>query len=256
MSVRPVGPGAPRLLVLGGCGGLGRSLVEHAIGAGWSVAIFDLESSIARHPPSDEARAFACDAANRESLKAAFEDLAQSFGGIDGFVNLAGFVGSSLPVVETDEADWRSIVDGNLHAAYLAATFAIPLLQQSGRSPAMVLTASGLGAFARPGYGPYAASKAAIIMLTKQLALEAAPKVRVNCVAPSAVDTAFLRGGTGRSEENEPPRFDIDAYGRAVPLGRIAVPDDIAGPILFLLSEKAGYVTGQTMHVNGGAYMP
>ena len=71
----------------------------------------------------------------------------------------------------------------------------------------------------------------------------------------AAVDTAFLRGGTGRSDETDAPRFDPQAYGRTIPLGRIARPQDIVGPTLFLLSEAACYVTGQTLQVNGGAFM-
>ena len=86
--------------------------------------------------------------------------------------------------------------------------------------------------------------------------MELSPKIRVNAVAPAAVDTAFLRGGTGRSSENEPSRFDYEKYAEAIPLRRIALPKDIVGPIIFLLSEEASYITGQTIHVNGGSYMP
>ena len=74
----------------------------------------------------------------------------------------------------------------------------------------------------------------------------------MNCVAPSAVDTAFLRGGTGRSDEAEPSRVDIDAYSAVIPLKRVAVPVDVTGPILFLLSDQAAYVTGQVLMVDGG----
>jgi len=92
--------------------------------------------------------------------------------------------------------------------------------------------------------------------MTRQMAIELAPDVRVNCVAPSAVDTSFLRGGTGRSNEDETVRLDLQAYASAIPLKRIAAPADVTGPILFLLSENAAYMTGQVLHVNGGAYMP
>ena len=70
------------------------------------------------------------------------------------------------------------------------------------------------------------------------------------------VDTAFLRGGTGRSEENEPSSLDIDSYVKVTPLGRLAVPGDIVGPIMFLLGADSGFMTGQTLWVNGGGYMP
>ena len=98
-------------------------------------------------------------------------------------------------------------------------------------------------------------SEAGIAAMTRQLALELAPKCRVNCVAPSAVNTAFLRGGTGRSDEQQAERLDREAYAKTIPLGRIAEPRDITGPIQFLLSPAAGYVTGQVLQVNGGTYM-
>ena len=75
-------------------------------------------------------------------------------------------------------------------------------------------------------------------------------------MAPGAVDTAFLRGGTGRSDEQGQPRVDPATYGRVVPLGRIAQPSDVVQPILFLLSPASAYMTGQTLHINGGTYMP
>jgi 3-oxoacyl-[acyl-carrier protein] reductase len=131
----------------------------------------------------------------------------------------------------------------------------LPYLHASDRA-SLVHTASGLGAWARPNYGAYGPAKAGLILLTKQLALENAPRVRVNAVAPGAVDTAFLRGGTGRSDESGAPRVDPASYGSVVPLGRIAVPGDVAGPVIFLLSPASHYMTGQTLHVNGGTYMP
>ena len=88
-----------------------------------------------------------------------------------------------------------------------------------------------------------------------QLALENAPGIRVNAVAPGAVDTAFLRGGTGRSHQDAPARLNPQSYGQFVPLGRIAQPQDVVGPILFLLSPAAAYMTGQTLYVNGGTFM-
>ena len=120
----------------------------------------------------------------------------------------------------------------------------------------MVNVVSGLGAFVRPGYGLYGAAKAAMIHLTKTLALEAAPAVRVNAVGPAAVDTAFLRGGTGRSDEAGESSLDMDAYVRMTPLERMAVAEDVVGPIMFLLGSDSAFMTGQTLWVNGGGYMP
>ena len=109
-----------------------------------------------------------------------------------------------------------------------------------------------------PGHGPYSVAKAGIIQLTRLLAQENAPTVRVNAVAPGAVDTAFLRGGTGRGGDDGAIERHVDpvAYVKSVPLGRLGVAEDIVGPILFLLGSGARYVTGQTLHVNGGGLMP
>ncbi|MGP1397190.1 MAG: SDR family NAD(P)-dependent oxidoreductase [Inquilinaceae bacterium] len=243
-----------RLAVLGGCGGIGRGLVTEARARGLRVAVLDLEASIARHPPGPDVAAIAVDATDGARLADAATTVAGSLGGVDGFVNLSGFMADAAPLAETDPAVWTQVLEGNLTAAFLAARAMLPVLAAARGS--MVLTGSGLGSYARPGYGPYAVAKAGIAMITKQLALEAAPSVRVNSVAPSAVDTAFLRGGTGRSDEDAATRLDIDAYAKAVPLGRIAEPRDVVGPILFLLSDDARYITGQTLHVNGGTLMP
>lgn len=236
-----------RLAILGGCGGIGRALVTAAQAQGWEVVVLDLPASIARHAP--ECKAYPVNATDPDSLATA----AQSLGDLGGFVNLCGFMAENEPLAAQGRETWAELIDGNLHSAFYAAQAIAPCIVPGG---AMVMTGSGLGHFARPGYGGYAIAKAGIAAMTRQLALELAPDIRVNCVAPSAVDTAFLRGGTGRSDETAPERLDRAAYEKAIPLGRIAQPDDVTGPMLFLLSGAAGYITGQVLHVNGGTFMP
>ena len=242
--------GAPlgALAILGGCGGIGRQLVCDAQAAGYRPIVLDLPRSIAAHPLPGVS-CIGVDATDATALEAVAADLPE----LAGLVNLCGYATEAQPALEQAPEAWTSAIDGNLNSAFFAARALAPRISRGG---ALVMTGSGLGHFARPGYGPYAISKAGIAMLTRQLALELAPDIRVNCVAPSAVDTAFLTGGTGRSDEDAPPRFDIDAYGAFNPMGRIARPGDVTGPILFLLSAAAAYVTGQILHVNGGAYMP
>ncbi|MFK7752322.1 MAG: SDR family NAD(P)-dependent oxidoreductase [Sedimentitalea sp.] len=236
------------LAILGGCGGIGRDLVATAAQQGFCPIVFDLPASLARHPLPG-VQCLPVDASDPASLNAAVQGMPP----LDGFVNLCGFMSDAAPVTEQDPNVWTSVIDGNLNAAFFAAKAFAPLIKKGG---AMVQTGSGLGHFARPGYGPYAVSKAGIAALTRQLALELAPDIRVNCVAPSAVDTAFLRGGTGRSDEDQDINLNLDAYRAAIPLQRIALAEDVTGPILFLLSNAAAYITGQVLHVNGGAFMP
>lgn len=238
-----------KLALLGGAGAIGRALCARALEEGWQLAVLDLPASLAAHPVPAGVAAVPIDLNDTSSITSAFEGL----GPLDGFVNLAGFMSPHQPLAETPLDAWDEVMTGNLRGAFLAAQAALPLLLEG--KGAMVNVASGLGAHTRPGFGPYAAAKAGMISLTKTLALEAAPHVRVNAVGPSAVDTAFLRGGEGRSS-TQPMPVDLAAVAAAAPLGRIATPDDVVGPILFLLGQDAAFMTGQVLWINGGGYMP
>jgi NAD(P)-dependent dehydrogenase (short-subunit alcohol dehydrogenase family) len=244
-----------RIGLLGGCGGIGRALVAACIRDGNDVAVLDLKSSLARHPPPSGAHGIEIDGSAEESVAGAFESLRQLWGALDGFVNAAGFLIRKQHLAHTPASEFDATIDGNLRTAFLCCKAAMALLQD-GEQPSLVNIASGLGGFIRPQYGPYAIAKAGMIALTKTLALEHAPSIRANAVAPGPVDTAFLRGGTGRSAEDEPVSLDIAAYNAIIPLKRVATSEDIVGPVMFLLSPQSAYMTGQTLWVNGGAYMP
>ncbi|MEM0908417.1 MAG: SDR family oxidoreductase [Pseudomonadota bacterium] len=239
------------MVILGGCGGIGRALTARAQVDGWRITVLDLEASLSRYTPGSEIETRAIDVRDAASTRAAFNGL----GPVDGFVNLAGFMTGVTPLEATTADEFDEVLQGNFRGAYLAAQCALPLLRE-GTSAALVNTVSGLANNVRPGYGLYGASKAAMIHLTKTLALEAAPLVRVNAVGPAAVDTAFLRGGTGRSNEDEASSLNTDAYIAMTPLRRLATPDDVVGPIMFLLGPDSSFMTGQTLWVNGGGYMP
>jgi NAD(P)-dependent dehydrogenase (short-subunit alcohol dehydrogenase family) len=244
-----------RLCILGGCGGIGRSLVKAGIAAGYELAVMDLAAALARHPPPPGTLAIEIDGSDEASVTRAFDLLGGRWGALDGFVNAAGFIVARHSLSDTPAHEFDVTTNGNLRTTFLTCKAAMNLLEK-GNAASLVNIASGLGAYIRPQFGAYAASKAGMIALTKTFALEHAPRVRANAVAPGPVDTAFLRGGTGRSDENAAPNIDIDAFKALTPMRRIAVPDDIAGPVLFLLGPDSGYMTGQTLWVNGGAYMP
>lgn len=240
----------------GGAGGIGRAVVAALAEAGCRVAVLDLPASLAAHPPPAELRAVPFDATREAEVAAAFASLSD-WGGLDGLVLLAGFAGPKHAIEHTDPALWAEVTEGNLTATFLCARAALPLLRR-GSAAAMVLTASGLATKAAPGFGPYAASKAGLLALTRVLAAENAPWLRANAVAPSAVETAFLTGGTGRGGEKAgaAAHLDREPYRSSIPLARLAEPADLVGPILFLLGPASAYVTGQTLHVNGGLTMP
>lgn len=244
-------PGS-RLVVVGGCGGIGRSIVDAALDCNVDVTVVDLARSIASNPPPEAAAALECDATVEAEVAAAFEQL----DAVDAVVNLVGFTKEQVRVEDMALAEWQEIVDGCLTSAFLVSRHAIPLLRATagaGEPSSLVHTASTFGVLVRhDGYGPYSASKAAIMNLVRALATECAPDVRVNAVAPGLIDTEFLQGGTGR--DHKASRIDRAAVVAGVPLGRIGRPDDIASAALFLCSPAASYITSQTIHVNGGIW--
>lgn len=240
-----------RIAVLGGAGGIGRALVDHLVSEGHDVIVLDLASSLQRHKQS--VTSFEIDILYESSIETTFKAVANHWEAIDGFVNLVGYNGDLRPVSETVTEYFDEILDGNLRGAFISARTCLPLM---AKDSAMVMVSSGLATNVRAGYGAYSMAKAGLIALTKTLAVENAPAIRVNAVAPGLVDTAFLRGGTGRSEEAKDAIINVEAYRNALPLKRLAVPEDIVGPIAFLLSNASRYMTGQVLWINGGGFMP
>lgn len=194
------------------------------------------------------------DLRDETSIVAAMERLGESGATLDGIAVCSGYTSGSDSVAELDTTRFDDVLSGNLRGPVLALRQAVPLLADGA---SIVLLTTAIGQIGAPGYAAYGASKAALNAITRILAAELAPSVRVNGVAPGAVDTAFVRGGfgAGAPEDGDPQRFDAREYEAKVPLGRMAVPDDVVGPVLFLLSESARHITGQILHVNGGAFM-
>jgi 3-oxoacyl-[acyl-carrier protein] reductase len=250
-------PPGRRIAVLGGAGGIGRALVTELLALQAEVAVLDLAAVLERYEQPGVAMSAALNGGDEASVQAAFTAVEARFGGLDGLVNLIGFSAPKHPVAATPTPVWDEVVAGNLDSAFFCAKAALPLLAK-GRDAAMVLTSSGLAYKPTPGYGPYSVAKAGLVALTRLLAQENAPAIRVNAVAPAAVDTAFLKGGTGRGGDtgDEAVRLDLAAYLKTIPLGRIAQPIDVVAPILFLLGPGAAYMTGQVLHINGGLLMP
>lgn len=259
------------LVIVGACGGMGRALIQATAGADgaagerWRVLALDTERALREAPLAPQAAsvspahvaARACDVSQEADVKSAFAHIAATWGHIDALVYLAGYTGECITVSDMPTAEWDGIMGTNLRGMFLTARAAAPLLQASarlGRMPAAVWVSSTFGvSVPLPGYAPYAASKAGIINLVRALATEWAPHVRVNGVAPGAVHTPFLQGGTGRNPKAR--RLDLEHATSLVPLKRLGQPEDIAGVLLFLLGPAAGYIHGQTIHVNGGSFM-
>lgn len=247
-------PKGARMLVVGGCGGIGRVLVQAALQAELRVAVADLPRSIEKHAPPKEALTMPVDATDEASVKKLFSELSREWRSeLDVLVNLAGFTNELKPVERIPLAEFEEIVAGSLKSTFLVVREAIPMLRATGNG-AIVHTASGLASHTRPGFGPYGAAKAGVIAMTKAIARENAPVIRANCIAPAAVDTEFLQGGTGRAPVSG--HIDRDSYIKAIPMQRIGAPEDIIGPILFLAGPGARYMTGQVLYINCGGLTP
>jgi NAD(P)-dependent dehydrogenase (short-subunit alcohol dehydrogenase family) len=168
-------------------------------------------------------------------------------GGIDILVNNAGIF-PRVDFLDLTEAQWEEVLGVNLKGSFLCTQAVARQLVARGQGGAVINLASGAAFRSSPRGVHYVSSKAGLVGLTRATALELAPyRIRVNAIAPGLTDTAQPRYGMTEEE--------IQARGREVPLGRMATPDDIADMAVFLASEEARYVTGQTLHVNGGQYL-
>ena len=262
MDYTCLGPAAGRrIAVVGGCGGIGRAYVEGLLAAECRVAVLDRASAFEAAPSADGVEVFAADARDENAMSAAFARLEAIWGGLDVLAHVAGINPRYATIESITDDEFELVMRVNLHTAVLASRLALPLLRKS-EAAAMVFVSSGLGVNPEPGFGAYAMSKAGMIALVKTLAKENAPAIRVNAVAPGVVDTAFLSGGTGGGgKQGQRGMFDEmgtqrDRILASIPMRRMAIAQDVAGPMLFLSGDASRYMTGQTLYINGGRLMP
>ena len=169
--------------------------------------------------------------------------------GIDILVNNAGGLVKRVPIAEYEDDHFQTVIDVNLRTAYICANLAIPYLKKN-KGKIINLSSQAAHDGGGPGAAAYAAAKGAIWTLTKSMAKELAPfGITVNCVSPGFIgNTAFHNTFTAKAVHEKMPGM--------IPLGRVGTPEDIARVVLFLASELADYMTGQSLEVNGGLYMP
>src|SRR5262245_12339941 len=187
------------------------------------------------------------DVAKVSGIEAMVAQIVRELGGVDVLVNNAG-VYPRVPLLEMRESDWDLVLDVNLKGGFFCAQAAAREMIAGRRRGSVINMASQAIRGAVRGVH-YSASKGGVVAMTRAMALELAPHgIRVNAIAPGLTDTAQPRYGNTEEE--------LAVMATAVPLGRMARPEDIAGIAVFLASDEAGHVTGQTLHVNGGSFMP
>lgn len=234
-------------LVTGAARGIGLATANRFLADGWRVALLDIDGdNLARTMTAldlpDRTLALTADVADEPQVNVALDRLRSTFGRLDALVNNAG-VAIFTAAHETAVADWQRVLAVNLTGPFLVTRAATPLLAEQGGAIVNITSISGLRASTlRVAYGT---SKAGLAHLTKQFAVElASAGIRVNAVAPGPVDTAMAKAVHS-------PEIRKD-YHDTIPLNRYGLESEIAEAIFFLCSERASYITGQILAVDGG----
>lgn len=238
-------------VVTGGGDGIGRGAALLLAAAGARVAVLDRDGERAAAVAAEigaaggRATSHVTDVSDETALEAAFTAAVAAHGRLDILVNNAG-IAIRQPATELSLADWNRVISVNLTGMFLAARLAARHIEAGGRTGAVVNTASimGLSGGLYPNVA-YQTSKGGVVNMTRALALEWAPRIRVNAVAPTFVRTKLITGLMQNPET-------MATIAAATPLGRIAEPDEIANAILFLASPAAAMITGTILPVDGG----
>jgi NAD(P)-dependent dehydrogenase (short-subunit alcohol dehydrogenase family) len=235
-------------LVTGAARGIGLAVGKRFLADGWRVALLDvkgelLQAAVAGLAKPDDTLALHCDVSDKAAVAGAFTEIERRFGRLDALVNNAG-IAVFAPLMELSDDDWHRVLAVNLTGPFLCTRAAVPLMREHGGGAIVNITSiSALRASTlRAAYGT---SKAGLAHLTKQLAIELASLgIRVNGVAPGPVDTAMAKAV-------HTPEIRAD-YHDTIPLNRYGLEEELAEAVFFLCSDRASYITGQLLSVDGG----
>lgn len=244
-----------RVFLSAAAAGIGRATADRFLQAGAHVCLCDIdEAALARLEGSrDRLTVVRADVADPGQLESAFLTVARDLGGLDVLVNNAGISGPTANTESISPAEWQRTIDVNLNGAFYCSRLAIPLLKASGGG-SIINIGSTAGLHGYPLRAPYAASKWALIGLTKTLAMELGPHgIRVNAVCPGSVEGPRIDGvhaakAAARGVSVEEIR---EAFRQKSSLRTLIAPDDVAETILFLCSDSAARISGQALAVDG-----
>ncbi len=235
-------------LVTGATGGIGADIARALHKAGATVALSGTRANVLETLAAElgsRAHVIACNLSSPEDVEKLVPAAEAAMGSLDILINNAGITRDGLAMRMKDD-DWAAVIDVNLTASFRLSRAAIKGMMKR-RSGRIISITSVVGVTGNAGQANYAASKAGMIGMSKALAKEVASRgITVNCVAPGFIETPMT------DELNEKQKEAILA---SVPAGKLGTPGDIAAAVLYLASAEAAYVTGQTLHVNGGMAM-
>jgi 3-oxoacyl-[acyl-carrier protein] reductase len=236
------------LLLTGAAGGIGRGIAQEFLAGGANIVLADLnDEGVAKlaqvlDPAGARTAAINLEASNPADVERAIARCIERFGRLDYLVTAAAIF-EDHPFETMTDAQWHRTIAANLDSVFYACRRAVPAMKEGGAIVNLASEAAHTGG--SPMHAHYGATKAGVLAFTKTIARELAPRIRVNAVSPGTIDTPMV----ARWLEERPGYVDT------IPMRRLGTPRDVAQAVAFLCSTAAGYITGTTIHVNGGGYV-